>query len=173
MNKNTLNKFIDNMVKSLKGEWILIGGSLLYLLDISSRVTLDIDIVSVGESTNKDTLKLMEIAEKLSLPPEAINQAGALYLKKISGWKNNLVEIKSSSDCTIYRPNATLYVLLKLNRLSQADAEDIVAMLSFAKVKKEVIDIERLSKRVEKALSDPKINEIQGELLIKIKKSLY
>lgn len=82
INHRLLKKFIDLAASKLEGDWILIGGSLLPLLGIEARTTTDIDFVNLNprKSSNQDTLELMEIAESLKLPVEAINQAGAFFL---------------------------------------------------------------------------------------------
>ncbi|MCB9092098.1 MAG: nucleotidyl transferase AbiEii/AbiGii toxin family protein [Halobacteriovoraceae bacterium] len=125
INSNKMKSFIKEALKKLDGNWVMIGGTVLPLLGIDHRVTVDIDMVKINPSgSQEETLKLMEIAEKLSLPPESINQAGAFFLSKIKNFQKNLILIDQSKNCQIYRPNAFLFLDLKTERLSQTDLED-------------------------------------------------
>jgi hypothetical protein len=66
----------------------------------------------------------MTLAEKLSLPVEAINQAGAYFLHKIKDFEKYLVLVKETDSIKIYRPHLFLYLQLKLLRLSETDLQD-------------------------------------------------
>ena len=169
MEKKLLEKFIHLLADQVEGKWILIGGSVLPLLEASFRHTQDIDIVGPPLSTQKDTLTLMEIAQTLGLPIEAINQAASFFLYKIPNWEKELVLIHKSSKASIFRPSATLYILLKLNRLSEIDLEDCKNMIAYAKTHHESIDKKRIQKIIrdllKKETSEPKIKRL-NELLI-------
>jgi hypothetical protein len=122
--------FLEKAAAKLSGEWIIIDGTVLPLTGIDHRVTVDIDIINLNfESSNKDSLKLMEIAEELKLPVESINQAGAYYLAKIENVLDHLILLKESKKCKIYRPDAFLFLKLKLERLSETDMEDCIEFL--------------------------------------------
>jgi len=153
MKTNIYEQFLEIALTELSGEWIWIGGSLLHVLNISDRVTLDIDIVPRSKVTNNHTLILMEIAAKLGLPPETINMAGQFYLTKIKNWEEALVVLGQSESCTIYRPNATLFILMKLERLSESDRRDIDVMLEYAHHHNEAIDVEKIEASVQHLLS--------------------
>ena len=130
INSKTMTLFLEKAAAKLSGEWIIIGGTVLPLTGIDHRVTVDIDIINLNfESSNKDSLKLMEIAEELKLPVESINQAGAYYLAKIENVLDHLVLLKESKKCKIYRPDAFLFLNLKIERLSETDLEDCVQFL--------------------------------------------
>jgi hypothetical protein len=51
----------------------------------------------------------------------------------------------SGPTATIYRPDATLFVLLKLRRLSETDLEDCQALLDLVKKRGLPIDAPRLT----------------------------
>ena len=125
-----MKKFINLAVHQLEGEWIVIGGTVLPLLGIDLRVTVDIDLVNLeSKNSNAQSLQLMEIAQSMGLPVETINQAGAYFLSKIDGVRDHLVLFQSSSKCKIYRPDVYLFFKLKLARLSQSDLEDCLAII--------------------------------------------
>jgi predicted nucleotidyltransferase len=125
-----IKKFIAKALHALEGDWVIIGGTVLPLIGVDLRETMDIDIVGFNNSdTNIQTIKLMEIAESLGLPVETINQAGAYFLQKIPDFENELVLIDGSDSCRIYRPNAYLYLLLKTSRSSSSDIQDSIAFL--------------------------------------------
>ena len=130
INAKLMKKFLEKAVNKLSGEWIIIGGTVLPLLGIDHRVTLDIDIINLNfESSNNDSLKLMEIANELKLPIESINQAGAYYLSKIEDIAEHLVLLQQSKKCKIYRPDAYLFIKLKIERFSETDLEDCVQFI--------------------------------------------
>src|SRR3989338_7257233 len=108
MEKKLLDKFIRLLGDEVSGDWIIIGGSVLPWLGASFRHTEDIDIVGPKNSTQKDTLTIMEIAQTLGLPIEAINQAASFFFYRILDWEKNLILIHKGSKASIFRPNATL-----------------------------------------------------------------
>ena len=125
-----MEKFIAKVLTKLEGEWVIIGGTVLTLLGIDERVTMDIDMVLINNKTsNAQSIKLMEIAEGLGLPVEAINQAGEYFLSKVDGYQDHLVLFAESKKCKIYRPDAFLFLKLKLSRASETDLSDCLAFL--------------------------------------------
>lgn len=140
IHQRILQKFIKKIGERLSGKWIIIGGSVLPLIHASKRYTEDIDIASPKKSSQQDSLMLMEIAQELKLPVEAINQAASFFLYRIPHWDEELVLIHRGSRGEVYRPTATLFLLLKIQRLSEIDMEDCIAMLNYAKKNKEPIN---------------------------------
>jgi hypothetical protein len=147
MNHNTMKKFVEIASENLTGEWVVIGGTVMAVLGIEYRVTVDIDFVNLkNKSSNSDSLKLMEIAEQLSLPIESINQAGAYFLSKINDVQDHLVVVKETKNCKVYRPDVYLFVRLKLGRFTQTDLEDCLVMIKhhedeFQSAKKELLKL--------------------------------
>jgi hypothetical protein len=130
INSKLMEKFIAKVLTKLEGEWVIIGGTVLTLLGIDERVTMDIDMVLINNKTsNAQSIKLMEIAEGLGLPVEAINQAGEYFLSKVDGFQDHLVLFAESKKCKIYRPDAFLFLKLKLSRASETDLSDCLAFL--------------------------------------------
>ena len=125
-----MKKFISIALQKLEGEWILIGGTVLPVLGIDLRVTVDIDMVSLdSKSSNRNSLQLMEIAESLGMPVETINQAGAYFLSKIDDVRDHLILLEESKKCKIYHPDSYLFLKLKIARLSESDLEDCIAFI--------------------------------------------
>jgi len=140
-----IRKFVERAAEKLPGEWVIMGGSVLPLLGKQIRVTQDIDVAGPKAATMEHTLKLMEIAEELGLPPEAINQAGAFFLHRIPNWKNHLIPVIKGKKGTFYRPDLWLFIRLKISRLTESDLSDCIHILDEAKTtelepKKELID---------------------------------
>ncbi len=134
INSKTTQKFCELAAKELKGDWVILGGSVMVLLGVKERFTVDIDLAGPTTSTQADTLKLMTIAEKIGLAPEAINQAGAFFLNRIPNWKDNLVPIIKKKDFSLSRPNSFLFLQLKIARLSESDFGDCINMLKLEPV---------------------------------------
>jgi hypothetical protein len=122
-------KFLDLASQELQGDWVIMGGAVMILLGVRERFTVDIDLAGPEAATQADTLKLMGIAEKIGLAPEAINQAGAFFLNRIPHWKENLVTMIKSDKFSLYRPNSFLFLQLKIARLSESDLSDCINML--------------------------------------------
>jgi hypothetical protein len=130
INTKLMEMFLEKAVGKLSGEWIVIGGTVLPLMGIDHRVTVDIDIINLSfESSNNDSLKLMNIAQELKLPIESINQAGAYYLSKIENVNEHLVILRQSKKCKIYRPDAYLFIRLKIERFSETDLSDCLTFI--------------------------------------------
>lgn len=130
INSALMKKFIDLASKRLTGDWLILGGTVLPVLGVDHRATVDVDLVGDdGIASQEQMLKLMEIAEELGLPVEAINSAGAHFLRKIAGHRAHWIELKKGPGATIYRPDLVLFLQLKIGRLSDTDLEDCLAFL--------------------------------------------
>lgn len=143
-----MRQFFAKADGQLNGEWVIIGGSVLSILGIEDRVTLDIDIASLLHTSQKETIVLMEIAQDIGLPIEAINQAAAFFLEKIPDWRGSLVEVFHGKNCRFFRPDVNLYVQLKIARLSESDLSDCLHMLRFAQEHKEIVNKVGLAKAI-------------------------
>lgn len=142
LNSKILIKIADKISNEVAGEWLIFGGSSLYLLGIDSRGTIDVDIASFQISTNEDTLKLMTIAESLNLPVETINQAGSFFLNKIENWQSRCQLFKKGKIGKVYIPSLDLYIGLKASRMSESDLSDCIAYLNWSENKKVQIDLD-------------------------------
>ena len=122
--RRLLTRFVRLAGDRLTGDWVVMGGIVLPLLGVEHRVTVDIDLAGPADATNAETFALMEIAERLGLAPESINQAGAHFLHRVRGWQDDLVLLHQGRRARLHRPGVTLFVLLKLSRLSESDLAD-------------------------------------------------
>ena len=146
MDGDLLERFLDLAVDRLDGDWVIIGGMVLPLVGIQHRVTLDIDVA--GPEGNQQTLELLQIAVAIGLAPEAMNQTAAFFLHRIPGWEHHLIPVRKGLRATFHRPDATLYVLLKLARLTATDLGDCLQYLRWASDQNEPIEADVLRQAV-------------------------
>lgn len=149
LNSKLLEQFLKLVLKELNGEWVLLGGTLLPALGIDYRQTVDIDFAPVGEMSNRASLELMGLAEKLGIAVESINAAAGFFLRKIPDYSERLIVLKKSKNCTIYRPSLALYLELKLNRASPTDLTDCEQMILYCMKSKLADEIKNAKKYLE------------------------
>ncbi len=168
-----LKKFLKTATDQLAGDWVLIGGTLLPALGIDHRVTTDIDMISLQrEQSSKLNLQLMELAEQQGLPAESINQAAAYFLEKIPHYRKSLVLLQEGKKGKIFRPNATLYLLLKIKRMSESDFSDCIHWLKWMRKQKEKLDIEVVLKNIEIEKSKSNESPSKFQYLIQLSEAL-
>jgi hypothetical protein len=160
-----LQKFLDLASAELKGQWLLIGGTLLPAVGIEIRGTVDIDLVGLGKKEKNQTLELMTLAEKLGLSVEAINQAALFFVEKERPTKEDLIILRRGKKATIYRPTVDLYWRLKLRRLSDADAIDCQHYLDHCLQQKDKMDLTKLKKKLDEYLKKEDSGEKKDRLL--------
>lgn len=157
--------FLESMIRELEGDWVLIGGSLLAVINAESRSTSDIDLCSIDELSNEKRISLMKLAEQAGLSIESINPAADYFLKQIPNWKNSLVILQSGLKGNLYRPSLELYISLKLARATDTDIKDCISFLKWHLKNNINFDQEKIKQTLsEKQESNPKINEILGLL---------
>jgi len=168
LNSTLLKKFLKQAADTLDGEWLLVGGTLLPAVGLDVRPTVDIDLIGLGEKESAQNLELMEIAEKLGLAVESVNQAAAFFLKKVGYKKSDLLELQKGRRATIYRPSVMLYWKLKLPRLSDADQLDCQHYFNFCLAQKDHINKTLLLKIVEDHQAQrPSSDKMRRLLLLK------
>lgn len=143
-----IEALVARACERLSGEWLLVGGSAAAVWFAPARTTEDIDLVGLA-GTQDERFALMELAAEASLPIEAVNSAAGYFVRRIDGWREQLVELARGPNATIYRPTATLFLLLKIGRLSETDLEDCLALLAACATTGEPIDRDRVRGRVE------------------------
>lgn len=129
IDQKLLRKFLALAGDRLKGRWVLLGGTLLPLVGVDYRVTTDIDLVGLGKSEMSQALELMKLVEELGLPVEAINLAAGHFLEKLAPYNAHLVPLHRGRTAEILRPDLCLFLMLKLDRLSDTDLLDCLALL--------------------------------------------
>jgi hypothetical protein len=126
----TVFKFLQLAGERLTGDWVIVGGSVLPLLGVDHRITLDIDLASHDlDSSQRSTIILMDIARDIGLPVEAINPTAAYFLEKIPNWRHQLFLVQGGKSANFFRPNLILFLRLKLVRLSESDLADCLEMV--------------------------------------------
>lgn len=90
--------------------------------------------------TQDERLALMELAAEAGLPIEAVNSAADFFVRKIADWRDQLVELHRGPRATIFRPTPTLYLLLKLGRLTETDLDDCLALIAHCRDTSEGFD---------------------------------
>lgn len=148
LDRPLLERFVRQAADTVSGDWVVVGGTVLPLLGAGERATYDIDLVPVADASQSDVIRLMEIAEGLGLPVESVNQAGSFFLHRVAGFEEHLVLLHEGSKARILRPDPTLYVSLKVGRLSESDLEDCRAFIAFARSTRESLDRPRLVRLV-------------------------
>jgi hypothetical protein len=147
-----LRKFLLAAGDKLKGEWLLVGGTLLPAVGIEIRPTTDIDLVGLGAAERAQNLELMELADSLGLSIETINQAAAVFVKRANISKNDIIVLHQGKSAKIYRPSAELFWKLKVSRLTAADAEDCIEYLNFCTANGDTVDKKSIRSIVAKEL---------------------
>ncbi len=165
LNYKTLKRFVELAGDRLVGDWVIMGGTVLPLLGIEHRTTNDIDIAGPEDAGNEGLFALMSIAEQLGLPVETINQAGAYFLHRIDGWQNEIILLHRGESASIHRPGATLFILLKIGRMTESDLADCIEFLRYAEEVGDPIDSVRLDKVIRAAIRDAKTSEPKRDRL--------
>ena len=165
IDKTILQKFIQLASEKLEGEWLLIGGNVLPLLGVEYRTTMDIDFIGLGKKEQSQQLELMKLAQELGLPAESINQAGLIFLERISDYAENLVLIQERASVRLYRPNSFLFLQLKVNRLSESDLSDCIEMIKISKKDEEAFLLSRSLSFFKKVLKKSKYPNRVQELI--------
>lgn len=130
MDRARIESIVDAICERAAGEWLLVGGAMIALWLESRRTTQDLDLIGM-QGTNAERRAIMEIAESLGLPIETMNGAADWYVHKIADWRTHVVEFRRGPKGTVFRPDATLFLLLKLQRLDERDLEDCRAIVAY------------------------------------------
>ena len=133
--------------EQLDGEWLLIGGAAAATWFSVARTTEDVDLVGLA-GTSAERLALMDLASNAGFPIEAVNSAADFFVRKIDGWRDELVPLVQGPRATIYRPSATLFLLLKIERLTAVDLDDCIALLEHCTGTGERVDRGRVLSRL-------------------------
>jgi hypothetical protein len=140
--------FLELACERLEGDWLLIGGGAAAAWFAPGRTTEDLDIVGLGGS-QQERFALMELAASAGLPIEAVNSAADFFVRRVTGWRDHLVELHRGTTATVYRPDATLFLLLKIQRLSEVDLDDCLALLDHCVRENESIALADVTRAVD------------------------
>jgi hypothetical protein len=163
--KPRIDELLALAAERLDGGWLLIGGAAAAAWFATTRTTEDIDLVGL-EGTSAERLALMNLASDAGIPVEVVNSAADFFVRKIEGWRDELVPLIQGSRATIYRPSATLFMLLKIERLTAVDLDDCLALLAHSSATGERVDVERIVSRLDAlpVTDDPGLHERRAAL---------
>ena len=128
LDRTRVDAIVQCVVDRLPGDWLLVGGALVALWLDTRRVTEDVDLVGLA-GTGADRLSLLGLAADLGLPVEALNSAADYFVHQIPDWRQHLELFRTGPAGRIFRPSATLFLLLKVRRLSTRDLEDCLKLI--------------------------------------------
>ena len=138
-----ISGLLDQLGELLVGEWLLVGGALVSVWVEPRRVTEDIDLIGLTGAPD-ERLALMDAVYSLGLPVEAVNSPADFFVHRISGWRDEIEVLRKYTNCVLYRPTPTLFVLLKMGRLSEQDLLDCIAVIEKARAEQLRFDERRL-----------------------------
>lgn len=160
MDRQRIDTVVQAVADRLDGEWLLVGGSLVALWIEPRRTTEDVDLVPVRGA--KDArMALLGLAADLGLPVEALNSAADFFVERIPKWTSEIAVLRKGKRGTIYRPSATLFLLLKIRRLSEGDLSDCVALFDKAAKESLPLDAARVLREID-ALPEPEDEGVRG-----------
>jgi hypothetical protein len=159
LNAKLLRQFLQAAGEKLRGEWILVGGTLLPAVGLDIRSTVDIDLVGLGESEAAQTLELMELAESVGLSVETVNQAAAIFVKRAKVKPDELLPLVKGRSAQIFRPSLALYWRLKTPRMSESDLVDCQHYFHFCRAQKDTVDLRALLRQVEAEIKNAQRTE--------------
>lgn len=143
LDRGRIDAILDAAADALEGDWLLVGGAAAAVWFLPERVTEDVDLVSLRGS-QEDRLALLALAGPLGLSPEAFNSAADFFVHRIPGWTREMEPLRLGRRARIHRPSVTLFILLKLGRLSEVDLDDCLALLRLARETSRAWDRERV-----------------------------
>jgi hypothetical protein len=128
LDRRRIDAVVQAVADRLDGEWLLVGGSLVALWIDGRRTTENVDLVPVRGSSDARH-ELLRLAEYLGLPIEALNSAADFFVARIPNWAAEIEPLRTGARATVCRPSATLFLLLKVRRLSEDDLADCLALI--------------------------------------------
>lgn len=128
LDRQRLEELLTRLTDTVEGDWLLVGGALVALWLEPRRVTEDVDLVGLAGGED-ERFRLMEFAEAAGLPIEAVNTAADFFVRRVDGWRDEIEIFRAGRRGRIYRPTPTLFLLLKMRRLSERDLADCLAMI--------------------------------------------
>ena len=145
--KARIAALLERAGAQLTGDWLLIGGAAAAAWFSAERTTEDVDLIGLA-GTSAERLALMDLAVEAGIPIEAVNSAADFFVRRIDGWRAELVPLVRGPSATVYRPSPTLFLLLKLARLTATDLEDCLGLLAHCAVTGDAVDAARVAARL-------------------------
>jgi hypothetical protein len=148
-----LDAVAQAIVDRLGGDWLLVGGAAVALWLDPTRTTEDVDLVGF-RGTPDERFALFGLAQDLGLPIEALNSAADFFVKRISDWEAQVEPFRTGTKGRLFRPTPTLFLLLKLRRLSERDLADCLLLIRRVARDRLSIDLPRILAEID-ALPPP------------------
>ena len=138
-----IRAFLELASERLDGEWLLVGGAAAATWFSPARTTEGVDLIGTAGAPG-ERMAVMELAVAAGIPVEAVNSAADFFVRRIDGWRAHLVPLVHGPRATIYRPDPTLFLLLKIGRMSESDLDDCLALLEHCAASGDTVDRERV-----------------------------
>ena len=148
LDQRRIRELVELAGEQLEGDWVLVGGALAALWFTPGRVTEGVDIASVVDRPER-RYALLDFAIAAGLSPEVVNSAADFFLRRIPGWEDDLEVLHLGSRARILRPTPTLFLMLKVGRMSEADLDDCLALVAEARRRGWPIDVPRVVAQLE------------------------
>ena len=145
--RSRIKALLAHAVEWLEGDWLLVGGALAAVWFRPERRTEDIDLVDFTDG-NSGRLRLLELAEREGIPVEALNSAADYFVRRVPDWKEQVEPWLRGSRATLWRPTPTLFLLLKVHRLSEADLQDCLLLVDHCAVEGLAVDTARVGDEI-------------------------
>ncbi len=129
LDRARIEEIVTAVADRLEGRWLLVGGAFVALSYEPDRLTEDVDLVGM-EGTQAERYALLDLAFELGLPVEAVNSAADFFVRRIDGWADEVEVRRVGARSTVYKPTSTLFLLLKIARLSERDLRDCEAIVA-------------------------------------------
>ena len=130
LDRERIERLLLAATAQLEGDWLLVGGALVSIWLEPRRVTEDVDLIGLA-GTAQERMALMQLAESQGLPIEAVNSAADFFVHRIPGWRDEIRLLRSGANARIHRPTPTLFLLLKIGRLSEQDLGDCMLLRKY------------------------------------------
>jgi hypothetical protein len=154
LDKSRIAHFIELVGERLRGDWLLVGGAAAALWFRDQRVTEDVDLFGL-DGTNRERADLLDLAAAESFPLEIVNTTADWFVRRIPDWREQLEVLHRGPNAVVYRPTATLYLLLKAARLTETDLDDCLALIAFADANQLAVDWARVAAAVDALAETP------------------
>lgn len=129
METSKIRKILEELCQKIGGDWLLVGGALVQIEISAERATEDIDLALIASSEKSEAALQTELfrftMSQLNTGPESVNLAVTPFLNEIPGWRSECKLLQTGPAGSIYRPNLTLFIALKMKRASGIDLSDV------------------------------------------------
>ncbi len=139
----SIRALLERIADELRGDWLLVGGALVAVWFEQRRTTEDLDLIGMTPG-GELRYRLLDFICRLGMPVEAVNSAADYFVHRIPDWQEHVTPFLKGKASTIYRPDATLFLLLKVDRMSEQDFEDCRLLLEYCAREATRLDVSRV-----------------------------